>query len=343
MDVVQLTRELIAIPSITNHEGTVCRFVRDRLEQQGWYVDTQEIAPESGEQPELPRLNILAKVRPDIVPKVVLTTHLDTVPPYIELSEDENYLYGRGTCDAKGIFAAQWVAAEQLRQAGRDDIALLGVVGEETDSRGAKEVKTLLPQAGYIVDGEPTQLTMASGAKGILSLGLKWVGKAGHSAYPEVGHSAVHAMIEALARLVAAELPFDEQFGPTTVNVGVLDGGVAPNVIAPHASATVMIRLGAKKEIVLPEVHRLLGPEVKIDLRSWSEPHSMMVPEGMEAEVVKFGSDVPYLSEIAPCMLVGPGSIHDAHTSHEKVGKDELSSSVDLYKQISLALMRKTS
>lgn len=340
MDVVELTRELVRIPSITNQEGQVSAFVRDRLRAAGWHVETQAIDPEpGGEGAPLPRLNVLATPRAGVVPKVVLTTHLDTVPPFIDLSEDPEHLYGRGTCDAKGIFAAQWVAAERLLRAGEERVALLGVVGEETDSWGAKAVKALLPTAGYIVNGEPTQLVLASGAKGILSLGLKWKGVPGHSAYPEVGHSAVHTMIDALARLVHARLPHEPQFGPTTVNVGVLEGGVAPNVIAPHAEASVLIRLGTSKDRVLAEVKRLLGEEVAVEVRSFSDPHEILVPEGMSGEVVRFGSDVPYLAAIGTCLMVGPGSIHDAHTRHEKIRKADLEAAVDLYTKIAEALL----
>ena len=339
MDVVALTRALVGIPSITNHEGAVCRWVADRLAADGWHVERQAIAPEGDEVPELPRENLLATPSPSTRPSVVLTTHLDTVPPHIELGEDETYLYGRGTCDAKGIFAAQWGAAEQLRAEGHEGIALLGVVGEETDSLGAKQVHELLPQADFIVDGEPTELVMASAAKGILSLGLSWKGVPGHSAYPEVGHSAVHDLVAALGRLLAAELPHETRYGPTTVNVGTLSGGVAPNVIAPHAHATVLIRLGAPKDRVLPEVERLLGPQVELEVRSWSEPHGILVPDGRPSEVVRFGSDVPYLRRIAPCLLVGPGSIHDAHTRHEKVKKADLLAARDLYAEVARGLL----
>lgn len=338
MNVVELARQLVRIPSVTNDEGAVCRFVVDRLSDEGWHVETQVIPPESEPPSSLPRLNVLALPRPRITPRVVLTTHLDTVPPFIDLTEDETHLFGRGTCDAKGIFAAMWVAANQLRSEGRDDVALLGVVGEETDSIGAKKVQALLPKADFIIDGEPTELVPASGAKGILSLGLRWQGKAGHSAYPEVGSSAVHAMVSALARLLTAELPSDPRYGPTTVNVGRLEGGVAPNVIAPHATASVLIRLGAEKDRVMPEVERLLGPEVAVEVRSWSEPHPILAPEGRAAEVVRFGSDVPYLQRIGTCLLVGPGSIHDAHTAHEKVAKVDLEAAVELYRTVAAEL-----
>ncbi len=340
MDVLELTRQLIRIPSVTNEEGEVCDFVAQRLRKQGYLVTEQEIAPEGDFKPKIPRRNILAKLS-EADPKVVLTTHLDTVPPHIDLTEDDEYFYGRGTCDAKGIFAAQWIALEQLRAAGHQDVALLGVVGEETDSLGAKQVKEILPRAGYIVDGEPTELDMASGAKGILSLALKVKGIPGHSAYPEVGHSATHVLIEALAKLIAADLPFEEKFGPTTTNVGVMSGGVAPNVIAPHAEALVLIRLGASRERVQAEVERLLGPEVQIEVRSFSEPHEIMVPEGKSCSVVRFGSDVPYLAEIGTPLLVGPGSIHDAHTRHEKVRKADLLTAVKLYQEVTLSLLKR--
>lgn len=339
MDVIELTRTLVNIPSVTNDEGAVAQHVIQALEAQGWHVRTQEIAPEGDAQPSLPRLNVLALADPDVVPQVVLTTHLDTVPPFIACTEDDDYLYGRGTCDAKGIFAAQWCAAERLRQAGHRGVALLGVVGEETDSWGAKQVKALLPRAGWLVDGEPTQSKPASGAKGILALTVRAKGRTCHSAYPELGHSAVHDLIPALARVVQAELPFEPFFGPTTVNIGRVSGGLAPNVLAPAAEAQVLIRLGAAAEPVLAAVKALLGDAVELEITSMADPHKIHVPEGQAGEVVRFGSDVPYLAEVGETLLVGPGSIHDAHTAHEKVGKAELVASVALFHDIALALL----
>ncbi|MEQ9501928.1 MAG: M20/M25/M40 family metallo-hydrolase [Deltaproteobacteria bacterium] len=338
MDVIELTKELVAIPSVTNDEGEVCRLVIDRLEAAGWLVTTQEIAPEDGATPALPRLNVLARVA-DRTPDVVLTTHLDTVPPFIPPTEDDARIYGRGTCDAKGIFAAQWIAAERLRAEGHEGIALMGVVGEETDSIGAKLIAPLLPAAKWIIDGEPTQMKFASGAKGILALAVTAKGKAGHSAYPEVGHNALHDLVPALARLISAELPFEERYGQTTVNIGVMNGGVAPNVLAPAASARVMIRLGTTVEKVLPEVRSLLGDALEVEITSTSEPHPMPVPDGQDADVVKFGSDVPYLMKLGKTMLVGPGSIHDAHTSHEKIEKQELLDAVELYADVARMLL----
>lgn len=342
MDVLELTRTLVNMPSVTNDEGAVAEYLVQALTAQGWTVTTQEVPPEGGAQPQKPRLNVLALAAPDAFPQVVLTTHIDTVPPFIPCTEDETYLYGRGTCDAKGIFAAQWCAAERLRQSGQTGIALLAVVGEETDSWGAKAVKAILPKAGWIVDGEPTQNKAASGAKGILALKVGAKGQTCHSAYPELGHSAVHDLVSALARLLQADLPFEPFYGPTTVNVGKISGGLAPNVLAPKAEAVVMIRLGTHGPEVLEAVKACLGPDVTVEVTSMSDPHRIFLPEGHEGEVVRFGSDVPYLSELGETLLVGPGSIHDAHTAHEKVGKEELRASVDLYEEVAAALLSQT-
>lgn len=340
MDVIALTKELCAIPSVTNDEGRVARLVADRLAEQGWHVKTQEVPPEGGAEPELPRLNVLALAEPDVTPSVVLTTHLDTVPPFIPPTEDEHRIYGRGTCDAKGIFAAQWVAAEKLRAEGHRGIALLGVAGEETDSIGAKMIDGLLPKADWIIDGEPTELVFSSGAKGILALTLRAKGKAGHSAYPEVGHNALHDLIPVLASLVDAELPSEARYGDTTLNVGVVAGGVAPNVLAPSAEAFVLIRLAASADAVLEVVRSKIPDSIEVEITSNADPHPMPMPDGYDGEVVKFGSDVPYLAKVGRTMLVGPGSIHDAHTSHEKIEKKDLLAAVGLYETVARQLMK---
>lgn len=334
MDVVELARELMAIPSVTGAEGAVCQWVVERLRASGWHVVTQEVPPEGEVEASLPRLNVLALSHKDEPPDVVLTTHLDTVPPHIELSEDPDSLYGRGACDAKGIFAAQWVAAERLRSKGARNIALLGLVGEETESRGAKMVHEILPAARWLIDGEPTGLVMASGAKGILAFDVVAKGSAAHSAYPERGHSAIHDLVSALDRLIQADLPSRDEYGETTVNVGTISGGLAGNVLAPRAAATVVVRLAAPSSVVIPVVEEVLSNEVEFHLRSRSEPHHIFVPEGWPGSVVRFGSDVPYLANIGTPLLVGPGSIHDAHTKSETIKKADLEEAVDLYEKL---------
>jgi acetylornithine deacetylase len=338
-DVIALARELVSIPSVTNDEGAVCAWVAERLRAGGWHVVVQEVPPEGDARPALPRLNVLALDAPGVVPDVVITTHLDTVPPFIALTEDDEHLYGRGTCDAKGIFAAQWVAAERLRRAGHRGVALLGVVGEETDSWGAKRVPEILPAAGWILNGEPTELVPASGAKGILALDLSVRGTPCHSAYPELGRSALHVLIAALERLLTAELPSEPEFGESTVNVGLMAGGIAPNVLAPAATATALIRLGAPADAVLAAVQRILGPDVELTITSKADPHRIHVPEGHRGEVVRFGSDLPYLARIGRPLMVGPGSIHDAHTAHERVRKADLVRAAALYETLALALL----
>lgn len=329
-DVVALARELVGIESVTGREGTVVMHVKERLDDQGWKTLLQPV-PHGDGSVKAPRANLLAVDDDSRPPRLVLTTHLDTVPPFIAPREDDTTLFGRGTCDAKGIFAAQWLAIQELRRRGHTGLALLGVVGEETDSLGAKMAKDILPRADWIVDGEPTGLVMTSAAKGILGMGLRVQGVAAHSAYPHLGRSATHALIRALDRVLGAELPHETAFGPTTANVGFIKGGVAPNVIAPEATADLLVRLGAASATVRRTIDALLGPDVEVTINNLSEPLRIYAPEGYPSAPVSFGSDVPYLSSLGTTLLVGPGSIHDAHTKDEKIGKDELAQAVSFY------------
>jgi acetylornithine deacetylase len=340
MDVVELTKELVAVESISGREGKVAKLISDRLEKDGWSVVRQPV-PEGDPEMKEPRVNVLAT--DGAPPRLVLTTHLDTVPPFIPPSEDKDHVFGRGTCDAKGIFAAQWIAAERLRKKGHRGIALLGVVGEETNSIGAKYAKAILPKADFVIDGEPTKLVMTSAAKGILALKVSMKGVAGHSAYPHLGKSAVHGLLRALVRLLDAELPSERELGDTTVNVGTIEGGLAPNVIAPGASSEIVVRVAAPLEMLEAEVRRRLGPEVEIEVQSKSEALRIYVPEGYPSEPVSFGSDVPYLREIGSTLLVGPGTIHDAHTAGEKIGKGELTDAVAYYEALGEKLLAQRS
>lgn len=329
MDVLELTKELVSIESVTLREGRVAAHIAERLEAAKWKVEKQLI--DGGDSSCPARTNVLAVDDDTKPPRLVFTTHIDTVPPFIPPAEDDTYLYGRGVCDAKGVFAAQWLAIEKLRAKGHTGLALLGVVGEETDSIGAKKVGAILPRADWIVDGEPTDMKMTSAAKGILSLKLTARGVAGHSAYPDRGKSATHALIRALARVLETELPFDPAIGPTTANVGVINGGLAPNVIAPEAQAELMIRLAAPIAPVKEQVLRLLGPEIEHTISTQNEPLKIYAPEGFPSAPVSFGSDVPYLRSLGTTLLVGPGSIHEAHTKGEKIRKKELIDAVDFY------------
>jgi len=336
-DVVELAKALVSIESTTLREGTVGAFIADGLEADGWRVTRQEI-PGGDPSVAAPRMNVLATLS-EQPPKLVFTTHIDTVPPFIPLSEDAEFLYGRGTCDAKGIFAAEWIAAERLRALGHEDVALLAVVGEETDSIGAKRAAAILPAARWIVDGEPTGCVMTSAAKGFFSFRARARGVAGHSAYPERGRSALHALIRGLGRLIEAELPSEPSIGASTVNVGRVEGGLAANVIAPDAEAVIAVRLGTEVEPIVERVRALLGPDIEIDVQTLSPPQRIHVPAGYPSAPVSFGSDVPHLRSIGTPLLVGPGSIHDAHTAGEKIGKAELRAAVDLYTELGLRLL----
>lgn len=334
--VVDLARTLVGIPSETGHEGRVGAFMAEQLQDRGWQVLRQDLP---GDREGGGRFNVLATSGP-IAPRLVFTTHLDTVPPPLPFREDAEHLYGRGTCDAKGILAAMWIAAERLRAEGHQDVALLGVVGEETDSLGAKRVGEILPHADWIIDGEPTELGLVSAAKGVYLFRAEVQGVAAHSAYPERGDSAIHHLLQALHRLLSETLPSEDRFGPTTVNVGRIEGGAAANVIAPSAAAEIIIRLGAPRAKVVPTVKELLGPKVKIEVRSESEPIEMHVPEGHRGRPVAFGSDVPYLSRLGTPLLVGPGSIFDAHTDGEKIKKADLEAAVELYVELGRRLLQ---
>lgn len=330
MDVVELAKKLIEIESTTTREGKIAKFLSDEFERSGFLVKKQGI---EGGDPEMeePRTNVLALSEEIQVPRLVFSTHIDTVPPFIPLSETETHLYGRGSCDAKGVLAAQWLAVLELKKRGHQGLGFLAVVGEETNSIGAKRAKELLPKAEWIIDGEPTDMVLTSAAKGIFSFRVRMRGVAGHSAYPERGVSAVHALLPGLTKLIETRLPSRPEFGETTVNVGRVEGGVAANVIAPDSEALVIIRLAAPVADIQKDVERLLGKDAEIEMLSFSEPRKIYVPEGMEGRPVSFGSDVPYLSEIGTTLLVGPGSIHDAHTEGEKISKKELREAVEFY------------
>jgi acetylornithine deacetylase len=214
------------------------------------------------------------------------------------------------------------------------------VVGEETDSIGAKKVTEILPHADWIVDGEPTDLVMTSAAKGVLAMRLSCQGVAAHSAYPDRGRSATHPLIRGLAKVIDAQLPSEPAFGETTANVGTIHGGLAANVLAPEARAELMVRLAAPLAVVRAEIDRLLGSEVAIEIASQSEPLRIHVPEGYASAPVSFGSDVPHLSGIGTPLLVGPGSIHDAHTQGEKIRKDDLRRAVEFYVELGERLLK---
>jgi acetylornithine deacetylase len=323
MDLFQLTRKLIDIPSVSGDEGAAAQFLGQHLEGLGYTVEMQTVAGE--------RQNIIATT--GALPRVVLSTHLDTVPPYIASSEDGDFIHGRGACDAKGIIAAQIFAAEKLRADGLNEIGLLFTVDEELASLGARVANDhpLAKECRFIVNGEPTDNRLATGTKGSVRVLLRTEGLAAHSAYPEQGESAIEKLLDVLADVRACAWPADELFGETTCNIGVIDGGTRSNVIPAEAGADLRIRLATDKELIKQILEDAVAGRATLEYTSEHNPVRLQSLAGWEQCVVRFTTDIPYLSNWGAPLLIGPGSILDAHTTHEKVAKSELLRAVELY------------
>ena len=321
---------LMRIDSTTGNEGPLVDELGEILRAAGFTVAEQSV--------DGPRRNLLAAWGS---PRVVLTTHLDTVPPFIAPRWDVEKIHGRGSCDAKGSMSAMIEAALRLKGEGHCDFGLLFVVGEETDSRGAKHfAKTpLSPDIRFLIDGEPTSNKLTRGHKGVFAFRLKRMGVPGHSAYPELFRSATHPLIADLGKLLTLQLPHDSIFGDTTVNVGKISGGKAANIVAAEAEAEVIVRLAKPVAEVKPLVLAALDADTAVEVRSESNPATMYVPDGFDSDIVRFGSDVPHLRPLAETLLVGPGSIHDAHTSHEFILKSDLLEAVDVYAGLVTSLL----
>jgi acetylornithine deacetylase len=284
-----------------------------------------------------PRWNVYGGTAGE-TPDLVFSTHMDTVPPYIPFSEDGEFMYGRGVSDAKGIIAAQVVAAEALRAEGFR-IGVLFVSGEERDSAGAK-VANLNPKGSrFLINGEPTDNRLALASKGALRAVLKSTGKMGHSAYPELGESAVHKLVEALAKILELPLPTVEDVGPSTLNIGQIQGGRAPNVIADKAEAQVLIRLVGDSAPVRAAVVEAAAGLAEVDFTLEIPFVRLRAVEGLPTMIAKFTTDIPQLSNWGEPLLLGPGSIHVAHTPFEKLAKKELLDAVELYIRVGRQLL----
>jgi acetylornithine deacetylase len=325
---LDLARELVRIDSPTGHEGEVGAHLAATLERLGYTVTRQEVSPG--------RFNVFARREN---PVVVLSTHIDTVPPALPMREDETHLYGRGSCDAKGIAAAQVAAAERLAARGERGVGLLFVVGEELNGDGAKAAAGLEPKGRYIINGEPTDNRMALGHKGMLRVLVIGHGKAAHSAYPEEGESAIEKVLDALQRIRALTLPTDETLGPCTLNIGTITGGVAPNVIPADCRAHLFFRTVAAWEPLLAAAREAAGERVEIAVAHTAPAVHLRVLPGFETTVVRYGTDLPWLEPWGERFLLGPGSIRVAHTDHERVAKAELEDAVDLYEQAATMLL----
>ncbi|HEX8070703.1 MAG TPA: M20/M25/M40 family metallo-hydrolase [Pyrinomonadaceae bacterium] len=334
MDLFAFTRELIDIASPSGDEGACARFLAARLEGAGYRVELQTV--------EGARANVIARTHAP--PRVVFSTHVDTVPPHIPAREDAEYIHGRGACDAKGIIAAQVVAAERLRAAGVAEIGLLFTVDEEQASIGARAADGHAWARGceYLVNGEPTDNLLAVGSKGSLRARLRAAGRAAHSAYPEQGESAIEKLLDVLADVRAHAWPRDEFYGATTCNIGTLAGGTRANVIPAAAEAVLQLRLVSASAPVLAELERIAAGRAEVECLSVSEPVRLHAVPGFEQTVVRFTTDIPYLPNWGTPLLLGPGSILDAHTPHERVAKRELERAVALYEQLARTLLNET-
>ena len=323
MNLFELTASLMNIPSVSGDEEAAGFFLRDHLEGLGWKVELQPVA--TGQN------NVIAT--PNDTPRVWLSTHMDTVPPFIPPTEDDEKIYGRGACDAKGIIAAQVTAAEELRKDGIEDIGLLYTVEEERASTGAKaaNLHPLAAKCEYMINGEPTDNDLAIGSKGTFRLNIKTKGKAAHSAYPEEGDSAIEKLLDILEDIRHTKFPNDEFFGDTTVNIGTIQGGAALNVIAPTAEAGLAIRLTTKKQPIEDALRSLVRDRGEIEILSFSEPVRMLDLEGFNKKVVRFTTDIPHMPNWGKPLLLGPGSILVAHTKDEFVLKKDLETAVSLY------------
>ncbi|MGB8261246.1 MAG: M20/M25/M40 family metallo-hydrolase [Terracidiphilus sp.] len=337
LDPVRLTQTLCEIVSTTYYEGAVGDFLAGFLAERGWEVEKIPVPQAAEGPPDGARWNVYACI-PGQSPELVFSTHLDTVPPYIPFREDEEFLYGRGVCDAKGILAAQVAAAEALRAEGFR-VGLLFVSGEERDSAGAK-VANLSPKGSrFLINGEPTGNRLALASKGALRVSLRSTGKMAHSAYPELGDSAVHKMIRLLHRLLELDLPVDPDAGDTTLNIGQIRGGHAPNVIADEAEAQVLIRLVTDsapiRKLILEAAEGLAEVSFTLDL---AFVRLKAIP-GLPTMVAKFATDIPQLTNWGEPLLLGPGTIHVAHTPDEKLSKQELHEAVELYVKVGRQLL----
>lgn len=333
MNVVELTKTLMNIPSVSGEEEAVGFYLRDHLVSLRWTVEMQEISAN--------QRNVIAYLNES--PRVWLSTHMDTVPPFIAPTEDDEKIYGRGACDAKGIIAAQITAAEQLRKDGVEDIGLLYTVEEERASTGAKAVNLhpLAAKCDYMINGEPTDNDLAIGSKGSFRLMIRTSGKAAHSAYPEEGDSAIEKLLDILEEIRHTRFPNDDFFGETTVNVGTIDGGLALNIIPPKAEAGLLIRMTTKREPVEKALESIVRGRGEIEVLSCSEPVKLHAVDGFSQKVVRFTTDIPHMPNWGKPMLLGPGSILVAHTKDEFVLKKDLEKAVELYRDLILQLLQR--
>jgi acetylornithine deacetylase len=325
MDIFQLTRALVDIESTTNSEARVADFLFEYLaplvEKFGGTLDRQPV--------ELDRVNILACWDE---PRVTLSTHMDTVPPFFSSREDDEFIYGRGSCDAKGIIAAMIEAASRLLTDGIRNIGLLFVVGEEKNGAGALAAAKDRRGSRFIICGEPTENKIAVGSKGTLRYEIIATGRMAHSAYPHLGESAIDKLLDILQDIRRIDLPVDFVFGPSTLNIGTIEGGRAPNVIPDRARAEILIRLVGDSAPIRAAITKAVATRAELREAVCVPPVKLTTLEGFPETVAAFTTDIPsFDGSWGTPLLIGPGSIHVAHTFDERISKLELRDAVEIY------------
>jgi acetylornithine deacetylase len=331
MDPFALTRKLIDIKSTTGMEAAVGQALAAELEQLGYAVERMPV--------EGDRVNVWATHPGHSSPALALSTHMDTVPPYIKSSETADRIYGRGSCDAKGIIVAQIAAAEKLKAEGIH-VGLLFLVGEERDSQGAQTANLQPRGAKYLINGEPTENRLAVASKGTLRVELVAKGRMAHSAYPELGESAIEKLLDALHEIRKIKLPDNPKAGPCTLNVGQIEGGRAPNVIPDHAVAQLLFRLVGPAQDLRRQITAAAGDKVEAIFKLEIPYMEMGTVPGIETMVAAFTTDVPALGAWGKPLLIGPGSIHVAHTDGEYIEKKQLLDAIELYSRIAGEVLR---
>lgn len=332
IDPIAFACRLIDVPSPSDSELAMGELLETELSRLGFATTRHDVSET--------RFNLLA--RAGGAPRVVLNSHIDTVPPWFASSQDDEFIYGRGACDTKGIIAAMIAAGERLRARGIEDFAFLFVVGEETDSIGAKTANTAFANLGseYVVVGEPTESLFARASKGALTCTVRFDGVAAHSAYPHLGESAINRMVAAIAEINATDWGHHEVLGDATVNVGVVRGGQKPNIVPAEAECEMIFRLVTTPEDVQARLAEVVARHRgRVTSARGNPPQFMVVPEGKESRVVSFNTDVPWLTNLGKPLLFGPGSILDAHGKNEKIAKRDLLAAVTAYEEMVMSLL----
>jgi acetylornithine deacetylase len=343
MDAIALTRKLVDIESITGNEAAVGECLEAELSRLGWRTTRMPVEKRFNVYAVPPEVSLpssesgLRGQKPaggrEPVVEVVFSTHMDTVPPFIPSSEDEKRIYGRGSCDAKGIIAAQIAAADLLRKQ-KIFVGLLFVAGEERDSLGAKVANEKSPGCKYLVNGEPTENHIALASKGTLRVEVSARGRMAHSAYPELGESAIDKLLVALVRLRAMPLPTDPEIGPCTLNIGLIKGGRAPNIIPDYAHADLSYRLIGPSDVLRKQILATASDQVEVTFPLELPFMRLHRIDGLPTMIAAFTTDIPFLTNWGQPLLIGPGSIHVAHTEGEYIEKHQLEEAIELYCKI---------